>query len=62
MSSLLQRLRGKFIEARRRSQARQLRHDAIAAFAAEMAGTEFDLDGELEALAVEHLLDACDRE
>ena len=31
-------------------------HDGIAAYAAEMAGTEFDLDVALEAASVEHLL------
>lgn len=36
-------------------QARRARHDAIAAYAAEMAGTEFDLDRELEAAGIEHL-------
>ncbi|MCC6591414.1 MAG: hypothetical protein IT168_32310 [Bryobacterales bacterium] len=39
-----------------REQARQARHDAIAAFAAEHAGTELDLDRELESAAVEHWL------
>jgi hypothetical protein len=39
-----------------RQQARQARHDAIAAYAAEMAGTEFDLDPDLEAASIEHLL------
>jgi hypothetical protein len=39
-----------------RQQARQARHDAIAAYAAEMAGTEFDLDPDLEAAGIEHLL------
>jgi hypothetical protein len=31
------------------------RHEAIAAYAAEHAGTEADLDPELEAAAMEHL-------
>jgi hypothetical protein len=39
-----------------RYQARQARHDAIAAYAAEMAGTALDLDAELEATAIEHLV------
>jgi hypothetical protein len=39
-----------------REQVRKVRRDDIAAFAAEMAGTRFDLDPELESTAVEHLL------
>jgi len=39
-----------------RQQARQARHDAIAAYAAEMAGTEVDLDPELESTGLEHLI------
>ena len=39
-----------------RQQARQARRDAIAAYAAEMAGTDFDLDHDLESAAVEHLI------
>ncbi|HEY4362104.1 MAG TPA: hypothetical protein VGN17_14095 [Bryobacteraceae bacterium] len=39
-----------------RQQARKARHVAIAAFASEMAGTALDLDPELEASGVEHLL------
>ena len=39
-----------------KQQARQARHDAIAAYAAEMAGSEFDLDPDLEAAGIEHLL------
>jgi metal-responsive CopG/Arc/MetJ family transcriptional regulator len=31
-------------------------HEEIAAYAAEFAGTEFDLDEELEAASIEHLL------
>jgi len=30
--------------------------EAIAAYAGEMAGTEFDLDRDLEAAGIEHLL------
>jgi len=37
-------------------QARKARHDAIAAYAAEMAGTEFDLDRDLEAAGIEYLV------
>jgi hypothetical protein len=36
--------------------ARRERHLAIAQYASEMAGTELDLDDELEAAAIEHLL------
>ncbi len=39
-----------------RNQLRKARHDAIAAYAAEIAGTNFDLDPELESAAVEHLV------
>jgi len=38
-----------------RCQARQARHDAIAAYAAEVAGSALDLDTELEAAGIEHL-------
>jgi hypothetical protein len=37
-------------------QLRKARHDQIAAYAVEMAGTEFDLDPDLEAAGVEHLV------
>ena len=39
-----------------RQQARQARRDAIAAYAAETAGTGLDLDRDLERAAVEHLV------
>ena len=39
-----------------RQQGRRARHDAIAAYAAEMSGTRFDLDTALESAAVEHIL------
>ena len=39
-----------------RQQLRKTRHDQIAAYAAEMAGTEFDLDPDLEAAGIEHLM------
>jgi len=39
-----------------KQQVRKTRHDAIAAYAAEMAGTDFDLDSDLEAAATEHLV------
>ena len=38
-----------------RQRLREARHDAIAPFAAEAAGTALDLDNELEAAAIEHL-------
>ena len=37
-------------------QLRKARHDQVAAYAAEMAGTEFDLDPVLEAAGIEHLV------
>ena len=39
-----------------RRQKRKARNDELEAFAAEMAGTEFDLDREFEAAGVEYLL------
>lgn len=39
-----------------REQGRIARHEAIAAYAAKMAGTALDLDAELESAAVEHIL------
>ncbi len=39
-----------------RQQLRKARHDAIAAYAAEVAGTDFDLDEKLEAAGMEHLI------
>jgi len=38
-----------------RQQLRKTRHDAIAAYAAEAAGTVLDLDTDLETAGVEHL-------
>ena len=35
---------------------RKARHDAIAAYAAKMAGTPLDLDKDLESAGIEHLL------
>ena len=37
-----------------RQQAKQARHDAIAAYAAEMAGTSADLDPEFEAAGIQN--------
>jgi hypothetical protein len=39
-----------------RQQLRKARHDAIAAYAAEMAGTDLDLDLDLESAGIEHLV------
>jgi hypothetical protein len=39
-----------------RQQARKARHDAVVEFAAQAAGTSLDLDDELEAAGVEHLV------
>ncbi|HEX5431196.1 MAG TPA: hypothetical protein VFW83_04470 [Bryobacteraceae bacterium] len=39
-----------------RDQAREARHDAIAAYASELAGTDLDLDRELELAGIERLL------
>jgi len=41
-----------------REQARKARQDQISAYATEMAGTNLDLDTDLEAAAVEHLVSA----
>jgi predicted transcriptional regulator len=43
------------IESWLRQRARKSRHDAIAAYAAEVAGTALDLDRELESAGVDHL-------
>jgi hypothetical protein len=39
-----------------RQQARKARQDAIAAYAADMAGTHLDLDPALKSAAIEHLV------
>ena len=39
-----------------RQELRKARHDAIAAYAAEMAGSALDLDANLEAAGIEHLM------
>jgi len=44
------------IDAWLRHEKRRELAEAIAAYAAEMAGTEFDLDRDLEAAGIEHLL------
>ncbi len=46
------------IDAWLRQEFRRARYDAIAAYAAHTAGTALDLDAELEAAGVEHLLNA----
>lgn len=44
------------IESWLREQSRKARHEAIAAYATEMAGTKSDLDPDLESAGIEHLL------
>jgi hypothetical protein len=39
-----------------KDQLRKARHEAIASYAKEMAGTDLDLDRDLESAAVDHLL------
>ena len=39
-----------------RNQARQARHDSIAAYAAKVAGTNLDLDPVLESAGITHLV------
>ena len=39
-----------------RQQLRKARHDAIADYAASMAGTNIDLDSDLETAGIEHLV------
>ena len=39
-----------------KQEMRRQRHDAIAAFAEEMAGSDLDLDKRLESAGLEHLL------
>jgi len=46
------------IELWLRQRRKAARHEAIAAFAAECAGTPFDLDLDLEAASIEHLMDS----
>jgi len=46
------------IELWLRHRRKVARHEAIAAFAAENAGSPLDLDSELEAASLEHLLAA----
>jgi hypothetical protein len=41
-----------------KSQVRKARHDAIAAYATKMAGTDLDLDCELESAGISHLVKA----
>jgi hypothetical protein len=44
------------IEAWLRGQARKARYNAIAAYAADAAGTDLDLDRDLESAGIEHLI------
>ena len=46
------------IDAWLKDQARKARHDAIAEYAAELAGTKLDLDRDLESVGIEHLVKA----
>ena len=39
-----------------RQRFRRARHDAITAYATEMAGTHLDLDADLESTGIEHLV------
>lgn len=39
-----------------RQQLRKARHDAIAAYATEMAGTHLDIDADLESAGIDHLV------
>jgi hypothetical protein len=39
-----------------RQQYRKARHEAITAYATEMAGTHLDLDADLETAGIEHLV------
>jgi hypothetical protein len=39
-----------------RQQFRKTRHDAIAVYATQMAGTHLDLDTDLESAGIEHLV------
>ncbi len=39
-----------------RQQLRKARHDAIADYAAQVAGTSLDLDSDLESAGIEHLV------
>jgi hypothetical protein len=39
-----------------RDQARKVRHEVIASYAAEMAGTDLDLDPDLESAGLKHLM------
>jgi hypothetical protein len=40
-----------------RHQKRAARHSAISSYAAEMAGSGFDLDEDLESAGIQHLID-----
>lgn len=44
------------IDAWLRYEARKARHTAIAVYAAEMAGTDLDIDRDLESAGIQHLV------
>jgi len=46
----------KAIDSRLRQKLRKAKHAAIADYAAEMAGTHFDLDSHLESAGIKHLV------
>ncbi len=46
-----------FLHNREKQHKRKERHESIAAYAAQHAGTDMDLDADLESAAIEHLLD-----
>jgi hypothetical protein len=52
------RLAREAIDSWLRQQLRKSRHDAIVSYAAEMAGTNLDLDSDLESAGIEHLVKA----
>ena len=49
-------------DAQRKQLSATTRHDAIAAYAAEVAGTALDLDPDLEASGIDHLRATMDRD
>ena len=50
------KVRPQAIDLRLRHQLRKARHDTIAAYAAEMAGTNLDFDRDLESAGIERLI------
>lgn len=51
-----------FLAEKQRKSTKQKRHEELLAFAEEFAGTELDLDKELEAASAEHLLETTEYE